>query len=199
MRSYGRQCTRVHYLILTCRNRNQLASFYFFFQVFSHNSQTVKRKSTKAKSMAFSRWFSRMRATSKTIFTHLQTTHTTSRANTVSKVTSSSNRRNPFLWWSSYLVPISATSLMLQIQPTPSFSDAFDPNARSVSHHSHHFIFHCKRKKKRNSRRKRQLFSFFQWVFLCMYIVDIGALFISFHGFLISFSKFQFIELCSDE
>ncbi|XP_021776022.1 D-lactate dehydrogenase [cytochrome], mitochondrial-like [Chenopodium quinoa] len=81
--------------------------------------------------MAFSWWFSRLRSSSRTIFTHLRSSQSTP-STAVSEVISS-KEKNPFLWWSSYLVPISAASLLLQFQSNPpSFSDSFHSDSRGV-------------------------------------------------------------------
>ncbi|CAO2827015.1 unnamed protein product [Amaranthus hypochondriacus] len=79
-------------------------------------------------------WFGRIRSTSKTLFTHRPTFRfTTTATTTTTASTSNSKGRNPFQWWSSYLLPISAASLMLQFQRDPSFSDSSHPNAQGVS------------------------------------------------------------------
>ncbi|XP_021721298.1 D-lactate dehydrogenase [cytochrome], mitochondrial-like [Chenopodium quinoa] len=84
--------------------------------------------------MAFSWWFSRLRSSSRTIFTHFRSSqfqNYTTPSTAVSEVISSKGK-NPFLWWSSYLVPISAASLLIQFQSNPSFSDSFDTDSRGV-------------------------------------------------------------------
>ncbi|KAK9715920.1 hypothetical protein RND81_06G198700 [Saponaria officinalis] len=75
-------------------------------------------------------WFSRLRSTSRTIYSHLR--HSNSHTYTTQNAVVSTSTRNPFQWRFTYLVPISAASLFFHLHSNPSFSDSFDPNSRGV-------------------------------------------------------------------
>ncbi|KAH9626761.1 hypothetical protein KSS87_022075 [Heliosperma pusillum] len=86
--------------------------------------------------MVYSWWYSHLRSTSRTLYSHLKasTFHGFTNSTTQNAVVSGVKaRKNPFQWRFSYLVPISAASLLINLQQNPSFSDSFDPNARGVS------------------------------------------------------------------
>ncbi|XP_074304799.1 D-lactate dehydrogenase [cytochrome], mitochondrial [Silene latifolia] len=83
--------------------------------------------------MSYSWWYSHLRSTSRTLYSRLKASNFHGYTTQNAVVSGVKARKNPFQWRFSYLVPISAASLIVHLQQNPSFSDSFDPNARGVN------------------------------------------------------------------